>query len=57
MSLDEIITLIRTRSANAASVATRNDHTRETYSHEEHWQIMSLVLNDLANYIEHNSTN
>lgn len=57
MTTQEILDLLAQRAANARIVRDRNDLATETFTHERHWELFALCIEDIADYIRHNSTN
>lgn len=53
MTTQEILDLLAKRANNARIVSKHNDS--RTFTHAEHWEIIALIVDDLADYIRHNS--
>lgn len=56
MTTEEILELLTQRAKNASIVATSLDsNDTRTLTHAEHWETIILIINDIADYIRHNS--
>lgn len=57
MTTQEILDLLAQRAANARIVRDRHELETESFTHERHWELFALCIEDIAAYIRHNSTN